>query len=148
MTKFFALILMTFLTSASLFASEFEGSWSGDGYVMSLEEREPASAFFQITVSFSDELLSLEQCVLPKSGVSSQECSSATYKVVNDVVYNQFDEKIGDIFPGKIFILESNAQVSEQIQLALNSSGELRFNYSYVNLDGESITKKAYLQKD
>jgi hypothetical protein len=80
--------------------------------------------------------------------VSSQECSSATYKVVNDVVYNQFDEKIGDIFPGKIFILESNAQVSEQIQLALNSSGELRFNYSYVNLDGESITKKAYLQKD
>jgi hypothetical protein len=148
MTKYLSLFLFACLFSTSLLASEFEGSWSGDGYIMSLEEREPTSAFFQLTVSFSEELLSLEQCVLPKSGASSQECSSATYKVVGDVVYNQFDEKIGDIFPGKIFILESNAQASEQIQLDLNNSGELRFNYSYVNLDGASIAKKAYLKKD
>ena len=148
MTKFLAVIFLTILTSTSLFASEFEGSWSGEGYVMSLEEREPVAAFFQISVSFSDEVLSLELCVLLKSGASSQECSSATYKVVNEVVYNQFDEKIGDIFPGKIFILESNAQVSEQIQLDLNNAGELRFNYSYANLDGASIAKKAYLKKD
>ena len=147
MNKILALIFLA-IFSTSLMASEFEGSWSGEGYIMSLEDREPEAAYFQVSVGFSEDQLSLEQCATLKTGMSAQECFTATYKIQNDSIYNQFDEKIGDIYPGKILILESNAQVSEQIQLGLNSAGELRFNYSYANQDGESLTKKAYLTKD
>lgn len=142
------LLSILFIFSSLAYAYDFDGTWSGQGFVVTLDEKAPTEALFQLVLQLAEDKLTLEQCVLTQDGESQQDCFSATYKVQNDSIYNQFDEKIGDIFPDKIAIFESTSQVSEQIQIDLNAKGEMRYNYSYGNLDGASIHKRAYLKKE
>lgn len=89
MTIKVSLFLLSILCTFSLQASEFNGVWSGKGFINSLDDRTSIEALFQVKLELDQSSLILEQCSLDLSGNGAQECISSHYEVENESIYNQ-----------------------------------------------------------
>ncbi len=142
-----AIVFLLLITFSSM-ASDFSGAWSGEGFINTLDDHTSQEAWFRLNVEVTDEKISIEQCSMFKDGRSDEACFVSEYKVAEGSIYNDRDEKIGDIYPSNIIIYDANSQMSAQTLLDINNNAEMRYNYTYTNVDGASVYMRSYLLKN
>lgn len=135
------------LLSFNIMASDFTGNWEGRGFIGDHSPGDALEATARITIDVTNDHLYFKECMsFTSENVPQNFCIHSDYKIENENdIINDRGEKIGNIYPFKISIFESNSQVSEQISFDLKGQSKLRYIYNYQNIDGEYLHKFAEL---
>lgn len=135
------------LVSLKAAATSFDGTWAGTGHIDNADRNEPAKGQFLVTIRTTDGHLKVSECS-QSINESRGTCIESDYEIRDETQLWKNERRIGDIFPDRIIVLEGHAQVAEQMIFDLSESGTLRYQYSYVNLDGAAQHRKAVLHRD
>ena len=149
-----AALIFLFGTSAAASAapadltSDWNGTWQGQGIVDRDSLDHEVTATYSLTLQTTAEAFDIKECWnTTEQSPEGHSCMSSHYAVRNDGEIWFRNRKIGDIFADRIVLLDANSQVSEQMIFDRNGSGQIRYQYSYANLDGGSAHRKAILTK-
>lgn len=137
--KSFAGLLCVFLFANTAAAgSEFSGHWKGTGTYQSEDLIKAIEADFDILITQTDAELKIKECWTVPDAILGRRtsCYQSDYTLNAAEQIFARGKKVGDIFPGKVFVYQGNSQVSESMSFALNGKRELLFRYSYSNFDG------------
>ena len=75
-------------------------------------------------------------------------CRESNWEIANDEEILTNDRKIGDIYPFKLLIFDSNEQRSLQVKVQLIQKNKIEFSNVYTNLDGGTEITRAILVKN
>lgn len=133
------------LVSLKLFAADsFSGHWVGKGFLTFEGYDSAVSINMDITLLQSMTAFTIHDCWETTAGTS---CYDSNYELNDASQINEEGRKIGDIYPHDVLIYNGNAQVSEQMIFHLNQKNELRYRYTYTNMDGGMQTRYGVLQQ-
>lgn len=142
-----AAVLLILLMSSTAFATDFDGSWSGQGWFDDSTLEAPLPGDVYLSIKFSLTSLELSECWILKPN-TPKRCIQSQYEIREDGELWSRGRKIGDAYPYDIQILEANSQVAEQMTFTLTAPDRVRFQYSYVNMDGQNMHRKGVLKRD
>lgn len=141
------LSLLLSVLLAPAFGNDFVGSWSGQGFLDETELDAPVSGSVYLSIKASATSLELQECWVLKPG-TPKRCMPTTYEVRGDGELWSRGEKVGDMYPYEIYVLDANSQVAEQMTFVFTEPDRIRYQYTYVNMDGQSKHRKGVLTRD
>lgn len=144
----FLLLLLATLPASSRATSGFTGRWTGQGtWVRDSHEGETVT-WQTLTMVTSAQSFRFQECwAYYDAGDRRAPCIESTYLRVADSLYLN-GKKVGDMFPTRVQIYDGNSRVGEQIILERETTGVIRYRYSYINIDGASERREARLWPD
>ncbi len=143
--KLLATLLLVLVPFSSM-AQDLWGDWSGRGYVDDGSLNAPVEGAFDLRIEKKNGRLEILSCYEVKIDLEIiGRCSQSYYELKNESEIWSRGRKIGDIYPFEIVLLEANEQVSEQMVFKYLPGGQMRFGYSYSNMDGGSEYQRAVL---
>ena len=139
-----SLYLLVSLFACISFANDLSGHWLGQGRQFILGSN--SEVLIDLELSFTESSLNITECWETASQPKDAECLESQFELEGRETLLSNGNKVGDIFPGKIIIFQSNTQVSEQM-LFINRKDGLYYRYTYSNLDGESQWREGILKR-
>ena len=136
-----------FFSKISKADTGLSGRWIGPGFFSNSQVSTAIDASFTLEIVNLPNHLTLKECMTPAASAPLKpNCLTTDYEInENNQIFSK-NKKVGDIFPERIQILQSNSQVSEQILIQFNELHQVSYQYIIVDLDGGSEVRKALLQ--
>ena len=146
--KFWGVLLVTCLGASAFASDRIEGAYVGEGVVDSAFSDTASAASLTLGVRFApDDALEIIECWDTHDGSpEAKACIASRYEIREESLYDN-DRKVGDIFPGRIIVMIANSQVAEQLRLEKRAGDSVRYEYTYVNVDGAATHRKGLLKK-
>jgi hypothetical protein len=127
-------------------SSPFDGGWRGTGTWTRGREEGRVSTVDALTIESDETSFRFEECwnYRDRDATPKHTCAEFSYDRQGNGLFHD-GKKVGDIFPRKTQIFESNSQVSEQLLLELQPNGQLTYRYVYLNFDGAAEERESRL---
>lgn len=146
-TIFLGLFLASASATPAAFASDFNGHWQGTGLLGGSRFTGEIETKVSVMVEEKENHFMVTECWEAQVPGLKGECISTDYERSESDQLFHGGRKVGDIFPDRIVILESNSQVAEQMVFQRTGEDSFQLDYSYVNMDGASLHRKSRLAR-
>jgi hypothetical protein len=141
-----ALLVACFISLHAYAAPGLSGEWRGSGTIdIGFES---TKARFEISIRQEAKALHIRECWFKPERPLQKGCITSDYELADESTILYQGNRIGDIYDRSIRLLIADPQVSEQMVFELSSEGSLQYRYSYANFDGDTIYRKAVLEKE